>query len=429
MRILIIGSGGREHALAWKLAQHPETGKIWIAPGNAGTGRIGENVAIAADDIEALTAFAKENGIDLVVPGPELPLTLGITDAMQAAGIMCFGPDKYCAQLEGSKSFARELMAEAGVPGPESRTFANAGEAAEYIRAHPAALVIKADGLAQGKGVFVAQTSEEACDCASEMLEQKKFGDACAKIVIEEKLEGEEASLLCICDGEIALPLAAAQDHKAAYEHDRGPNTGGMGAYSPPPMLPDHELERMTDIAIRPVLRKLVEKGRPFRGILYAGLMLTRQGPKVLEYNVRFGDPECQPIMLRLKSDLANLMEAACAGRLDQERIVLRPETALGVVLAADGYPDSYEKGLPISGIPEAESDASTTVFIAGAQAEGGDLQSSGGRVLCVTALAKNLPQAQDQAYRSLKKIKMPKSRYRRDIGYKGIARMARAWL
>lgn len=428
MRILIIGSGGREHALAWKLAQHPDTEKIWIAPGNAGTARIGENVAITAADIGALVAFAKENGIDLVVPGPELPLTLGITDAMQAAGIMCFGPDQYCAQLEGSKSFARELMAESGVPGPESRVFTNAEEAREYIRTHPAALVIKADGLAQGKGVVVAQTSEEACAAASEMLEQKRFGDACAKIVIEEKLEGEEASLLCVCDGEIALPLAAAQDHKAAYDHDQGPNTGGMGAYSPPPMLPDAELERMADIAIRPILRKLVEMGKPFRGILYAGLMLTRQGPKVLEYNVRFGDPECQPIMLRLKSDLANVMQAACSGRLDQERILLRPETALGVVLAADGYPDSYEKGLPIKGLPEAESNGSTTVFIAGAKADGEELRSSGGRVLCVTALAKNLPQAQEQAYKSLKKISMPKSRYRRDIGYKGIARLARAW-
>ncbi|MBD5641055.1 MAG: phosphoribosylamine--glycine ligase, partial [Desulfovibrio sp.] len=412
----------------WKLAQSPSVDKIWIAPGNAGTAKTGENVALAADDIEGLVAFARENGVDLVVPGPELPLTLGISDAMQEAGIACFGPDKYCAQLEGSKSFARELMAEAGVPGPECSAFTDAASARDYINSHPRGLVIKADGLAQGKGVIVAENVAAAIAAVNEMLQEKKFGAAGAKILIEEKLEGEEASLLCVCDGETALPLAAAQDHKAAFDHDLGPNTGGMGAYSPPPMLPDDQLEQMTDLVIRPVLRKLSERGHPFRGILYAGLMLTRQGPKVLEYNVRFGDPECQPIMLRLESDLAGTLNSACAGELSQERILLKPDTALGVVLAADGYPDDYEKGQPITGIADAESGGSATVFIAGAGTDGQTLRSSGGRVLCVTALAKNLPQAQDLAYKGLKKIKMPKSRFRRDIGYKGIARLARAW-
>ncbi len=424
MRILIIGSGGREHALAWKLAQSPEVKKIFAAPGNAGTARVAENVAISASDIAGLVEFAVKNNIDLVVPGPELPLTLGIADALSEAGIACFGPDKYCAQLEGSKSFARSLMAEAGVPGPAFQVFTDPAKAREYIANGPEACVIKADGLAQGKGVIVARSRDEALAAVDEM--RAKFGEAGATILIEEKLEGEEASLLCVCDGEVAMPLAAAQDHKAAYDHDQGPNTGGMGAYSPPPLLPDEDLEKMTDLAIRPVLRKLVEKGKHYRGILYAGLMLTRHGPKVLEYNARFGDPECQPIMLRLESDLARLMQAVCAGRPQEAMARLRPESALGVVLVADGYPDKYEKGQPIEGVEEAEKDS--IVFIAGAEAGDEGLKSNGGRVLCVTALAKDLPKAQDKAYKALRKIRMPKSRFRRDIGYKGIARIARAW-
>lgn len=428
MRILVIGSGGREHALAWKLAQSPEVEKIYMAPGNAGTARCAENVQIGADEIDKLVEFAKSEKIDLVVPGPELPLTLGISDALQVAGIACFGPDQYCAQLEGSKSFARDLMSEAGIPGPVYRVFTDLEEARQYVTDGPGACVIKADGLAQGKGVVVAHSRDEALAAIDEMLNQKKFGAAGTTILIEELLEGEEASLLCVCDGEIALPLAAAQDHKAAFDHDQGPNTGGMGAYSPPPLLPDAELEAMTDLAVRPVLRKLAERGKPFRGILYAGLMITRSGPKVLEYNVRFGDPECQPIMMRLRSDLTKLLEAATSGRLAGERIDLRPETALGVVLASEGYPGAYEKGQPIEGVEDAESDSGITVFMAGVEKEGDALRSAGGRVLCVTSLAKDLPKAQDLAYRGLRKIRMPKSRFRRDIGYRGIARIARAW-
>lgn len=428
MRVLVIGSGGREHALAWKLAQSPEVEKIYIAPGNAGTLRPGENIDISPSDIGALVDFAQKNKIDLVVPGPELPLVLGIADAMKEAGIACFGPGKYCAQLEGSKSFARRMMAETGVPGPKWHIFKDAEKAAEFIAAGPEAMVIKADGLAQGKGVVVAENHEQALSAVKEMLEAGKFGEAGATILIEEKLEGEEASLLCICDGEIAIPLASAQDHKAAFDHDKGPNTGGMGAYSPPPILPDKDLEALTDIVIRPILRKLAQDGHPFRGILYAGLMLTRQGPRVLEYNVRFGDPECQPIMLRLQSDLAAHLRAACTGRLANEKVRLHPETALGVVLAAEGYPEEYMKGQPITGVEDAEAPKDTEVFIAGAEKGEEGLRSTGGRVLCVTAMARNLPRAQAQAYNGMAKIKMPNSRFRRDIGLKGISRLARAW-
>lgn len=429
MRILIVGSGGREHALAWKLAQSPEVEQIFIAPGNGGTGQCGTNVNIRPDDIVGLVEFAKKENVDLAVPGPELPLTLGICDAMQEAGIQCFGPDKYCAQLEGSKIFAKNLMEEAGIPTARSRNFNSAEEALKYIDEGPEEIVIKADGLAAGKGVIVASSKEEAARAVEDILQKRQFGDAGANIIIEERLYGEEASLLCLCDGETAVPLPSAQDHKAAHDHDKGPNTGGMGAYSPAPVLPDDKIEEMTDLVIRPVLKALAKAGHPFKGVMYAGLMITSKGPKVLEYNVRFGDPECQPLMMRLDSDLASHMKAACEGRLNRERITFKPGTALGVVLAAEGYPGAYDKGMPITGVEDAEQNKQVKVFHGGTRPESdssdnGAFISDGGRVLCITAIEPTLPRAQAAAYEALEKIKMPGSRYRKDIGFRGILRM-----
>lgn len=424
MRILVIGSGGREHALVWKLSQSPKVKKVFIAPGNGGTEEAGENVPISATDIPALVEFAQREKIDLVVPGPEAPLVAGIADELAKAGIACFGPDAWCSQLEGSKSFAKKIMAEAGVPTPASAIFTDADAAIEFVKAGPERVVIKADGLAAGKGVVVADTREEAIEAITQMLTQKRFGDAGSKILIEERLDGEEVSLLCLCDDLAAVPLASAQDHKAAFDHDQGPNTGGMGAYSPAPLLRDSDLEEITDLVIRPILKTLKKHGHPFRGVLYAGLMLTSDGPKVLEYNVRFGDPECQPLMMRMTSDLASHLNAAWRGELAQENITYRPESALCVVLAANGYPGEYAKDLPINGVNEAESLPGVKVFHSGTKKTDAGLISSGGRVLGVTAIGKTLPRAQETTYEALEKIEMPGGRYRRDIGQKAIRRM-----
>lgn len=421
MRVLIIGSGGREHALAWKLALSPLVDKIFIAPGNGGTSEAGENVNIAADDIDSLVNFAKKEDIDLVAPGPELPLTLGITDAMNKAGIKCFGPDAFCAQMEGSKSFAKEIMAKAGVPTAKAKTFTDAAAAKEYIQNGPAKVVVKADGLAAGKGVIVAQNKAEALAAIEDMLVRNAFGNAGAKVLIEEMLEGEEVSLLAFCDGDYAAPLPSAQDHKAAYDDDTGPNTGGMGAYSPAPILPDSQLQQMVDTVIRPILKTLKEEGHPFKGVLYAGLMITKDGPKVLEYNARFGDPECQPLLSRLTSDLASHMLACCDGKLQEEQITFSPQSAVGIVLASEGYPGKYAKGMPIANIEEAEKCAKA--FHSGTKRSDSGLKSDGGRVLCVTALGDTLAAARDKAYEAISRIEMPHSRYRKDIADKGLAR------
>lgn len=422
MRILVIGSGAREHSLAWKLAQSPLAETVFIAPGNGGTDEAGQNADIAADDIEGLVDFAKREKIDLVVPGPELPLTLGITDSMEAAGIHCFGPDSYCARLEGSKSFAKSIMAKANVPTGQAKVFTEARAAKEHVAAGPEKCVIKADGLAAGKGVIVAQSRDEAIAAIDDMLGRGCFGQAGAKILVEEMLEGEEVSLLALCDGDYAAPLPSAQDHKAAYDGDKGPNTGGMGAYSPAPLLPDCDLEKMTDLVIRPVLRALKAEGHPFRGVLYAGLMLTQNGPKVLEYNVRFGDPECEPLMLRLESDLVRHMLACCEGKLPEEQISFRSESAVGIVLAAKGYPGEYARNLPVSGLEKASQTAK--VFHGGTVKENGAVKSTGGRVLCVTAIGKNLKDAKQNAYAAVEQICMPQCHYRTDIAEKGITRL-----
>ena len=423
MRVLIIGSGGREHALAWKLSQSPRVKEIFIAPGNGGTRDYGRNTPIKDSDLPGLVAFAKEQKIDLVVPGPELPLVLGVVDAMQAAGILCFGPSKYAAQLEGSKAFAKEIMRAAGIPTAAFAEFTDLESARAYVREKGAPIVVKADGLAAGKGVIVAKTEAEALTALDEIMGKKIFGAAGAKVILEEALVGEEASLLAFCDGEDVLPLPSAQDHKPALDNDEGPNTGGMGAYSPAPVLPDSASAAAVDLTIRPVLRELKKRGHPFQGILYAGLMMTPDGPKVLEYNTRFGDPECQPLLMRLKGDLAEIMLACTRGELKGKTMDLDPDTALCVVLAAKGYPGDYVKDIPISGLKEAEALGKVKVFQAGTTVKDGWLVSSGGRVLGVTAMAPDLASAQRLAYEAVAEVKMDPCHFRTDIGAKGLKR------
>ena len=427
MRVLVIGSGGREHALVWKLKQSPLVDEVYAAPGNGGTAREGAvNIDIRADDIAGLVTFARREEIGLVVPGPELALTLGITDAMKEAGIPCFGPDGYCARLEGSKAFAKDIMQRAGVPTAACAVFEDLDAARAHVQNVGAPLVVKADGLAAGKGVVVAQTTEEALAALDDIMGRKAFGAAGSRVVIEECLIGEEASFLCLCDGLRAVPLPSAQDHKAVYDGDKGPNTGGMGAYSPAPILPDADAERMADLVARPILRELAKDGHPFVGVLYAGLMMTADGPKVLEYNTRFGDPECQPLLMRLDGDLVDIMQAALAGDLSAVPVRQKPESALGVVVCARGYPQSYPKGMPIEGLDEAEADGAK-VFHSGTVIENGVCKANGGRVLCVTALGKDLKDAQKRAYEGLDHLSMEHSQFRSDIGLKGLKRLGLA--
>ncbi|MBQ7584824.1 MAG: phosphoribosylamine--glycine ligase [Desulfovibrionaceae bacterium] len=425
MRVLIIGSGGREHALTYKLLQSPLVKKVYVAPGNGGTLADGaENVPIKANAIEELVAFAKDQKIDLVVPGPELPLTLGLTDACKAAHIKCFGPDKYAANLEGSKAFAKEIMAEAKVPTAKAKVVEDLKSAEDFLQQSSYPLVVKADGLAQGKGVVICENFSQALSTVKGMLSEEAFGAAGRKVLLEEFLEGEEASLLAFCDGQNCYPLPSSQDHKRAFDGDQGPNTGGMGAYSPAPILPDEDLEKVCDLTLRPVLKVLAKRGHPFVGVLYAGLMLTKTGPKVLEYDVRFGDPECQPLLLRLKSDLAPIMLSAIEGNLAKASLEFTSEAALGVVIAKEGYPASYAKGALISGIERAEKLPLVKVFHSGTELKNGQLLSTGGRILCVTCLGKDLSACQKTAYSAVQEIKIQESFYRKDIGAKGLAHL-----
>ncbi len=433
MRILLLGSGGREHALFWKMRQNPAH-TVWIAPGNAGcpeSARVPLTVTDSASVAEIIQ-YAVENAIDLLVPGPELPLCLGIADACaeartkNGAPLLCFGPKAACARLEGSKSFAKEVMQAAQVPTAKSRIFYDTVAARAYITEQGAPLVLKADGLAAGKGVVVAHTLEEALVGLEELTPLLSHE---VPLLIEEFLEGEEVSLLCFSDGERVLPLPSAQDHKQIFDGDKGPNTGGMGAYSPAPVLPDSELEAMAALTVLPIIHEMAKRGTPYKGILYAGLMITATGPKVLEYNVRFGDPECQPLMMRLESDLVELMLACVHGTLSPNLMRIRPEAALGVVLAAEGYPASYPKGMEITGIEQAEQTklaapgGSLKVFHSGTTKENSRLVASGGRVLCVTALDSSIARAQESAYRALACIHMPHAYARKDIGAKAITR------
>ncbi len=423
MRILIIGSGGREHALAWKLSQSPKKPELFIAPGNGGTARLGENIPIATDDIESLMRCIKEKNIDFVIPGPEVPLVLGIVDACEKAGVLCFGPQAAAARLEGSKAFAKRIMQESGVPTADFAVFRSFDEAVSYVRGKGAPLVIKADGLAAGKGVVVAKTLAEAEAALEDMLVKKVFGPAGETVVIEDALVGEEVSFMALCSGDTVIPLPSAQDHKAVYDGDTGPNTGGMGAYSPAPILPEKRYGEMVDLAIRPILKTMAEQLCPFSGVLYAGFMMTPRGPMVLEYNVRFGDPECQPLLMRLEGDLLEVLVACAEGRLDEVSLTHKPETALCVVVAAKGYPGTHPKGMNISGLREAEAvhPGKVMVFQAGTRAVGENTHADGGRVLGVTALGRDLADAQQNAYDAVGEIRMQDMHFRRDIGSKGL--------
>jgi phosphoribosylamine--glycine ligase len=423
VRILIIGSGGREHALAWKLNQSPEKHDLFIAPGNGGTADEGKNIPVPDGDIPGLMRIIAENRIDFVIPGPELPLVRGIVDACARKNVLCFGPRAYAAGLEGSKSFAKNVMRESGVPTADFAVFTGYQEAARYVKERNRPLVVKADGLAAGKGVVVAGDAGQALDALASMMIKKTFGPAGETVVIEDVLEGEEVSFLAFCQGDTVIPLPSAQDHKAAFDGDTGPNTGGMGAYSPAPILPEIRYREIVDTVIRPVMKTLENRGCPFSGILYAGLMMTGDGPRVLEFNVRFGDPECQPLLMRLDGDLLAVMLACAQGRLHEAAMRYTGETALCVVVAADGYPGSYPKGMEISGIDRAERSlpGKIKVFQAGTRKVGESLQASGGRVLGVTALGANLAEAQKNAYAAASLVHMENSFHRRDIGSKGL--------
>lgn len=423
MNILIVGAGGREHALAWKIRQNPAVNRLFIAPGNGGTALLGTNVPLKDDDIEGIVAFAKDNGVDLVVAGPELPLVLGLQNALDKVGIPCFGPCAFAAQLEGSKAFAKTMMQETGVPTAAFRVFDSHERALAFVRAHPVPMVIKADGLAAGKGVVIASSIHEAEEALHDMMIKQVFGTAGLTVVVEEALIGEEASFMAFCDGRTIIPMPSLQDHKRIGDNDTGLNTGGMGAYSPAPVLPEEKYQAMADLAIRPITEHLAAIGQPFKGVLYAGLMMTASGPMVLEYNVRFGDPECQPLMARLKSDLLEIMLACVHGTLSPEQVVFHQETSCCVVMAAKGYPQTYPKGMAIAGIEEAEKIESVKVFQAGTRLQDGTPVSTGGRVLGVTALGADLHQARERAYQAVEKIHFENSYYRKDIANKGLRR------
>ncbi|MFP4167598.1 MAG: phosphoribosylamine--glycine ligase [Desulfonatronovibrionaceae bacterium] len=418
MRILIVGSGGREHALAWKINKSPLTEKLYIAPGNGGTAALGENIPVEAADIPSIVHLCREKKIDLVVVGPEEPLVLGLSNSLEKEGIPCFGPGAFCAQLEGSKAFAKSLMTEAEVPTADYAAFDEFETAKNYVRATDPPLVIKADGLAAGKGVVVAESQKEAVNTLEEMMVREKFGSAGKRVVIEEALQGEEVSFLAFCDGHDIALLPSSQDHKRIGEGDTGPNTGGMGAYSPAPVLPPENIQQTAELVIRPIVQHLEGMDRPFKGVLYAGLIITAQGPKVLEYNVRFGDPECQPLLMRLDCDLVDIMLACVQGNLKEKEIKIKPEHSMCLVLAAGGYPGRYEKGQVISGLREAESlYADLEIFHAGTAINQGKTVTNGGRVLGVTGLGKDLREARDKVYAAAERISFKDVYFRRDIG------------
>jgi phosphoribosylamine--glycine ligase len=423
MKILIVGSGGREHALAWKIKQSPDVSSIFVAPGNAGTALENgiENIAIDVRDTPALLEFAKQNDITLTIIGPEVPLVTGIVDTFTDAGLKCFGPTAKAAQLEGSKTYCKDFMARHNIPTADYQTFTESQKAIDYIKAKGAPIVVKADGLAAGKGVIVAQTEQEAIDAVNDMLSGNSFGEAGHRVVIEEFLEGEEASFIVIADGQYALPMASSQDHKARDNGDKGPNTGGMGAYSPAPVVTAEIHQKVMDEVINPTLKGMRDDGIPYTGFLYAGLMIKKDGSlKVLEYNCRFGDPETQPIMMRLKSSLVDLCLAAIDGNLSNTHAEWDERSALGVVLASGGYPDSYNKGDIISGLPTEES-AESKVFHAGTTQAEENILTSGGRVLCACALGTNLAEAQTKAYELANRITWDNAFYRTDIGFKAL--------
>jgi phosphoribosylamine--glycine ligase len=422
MNILILGSGGREHALAWKIAASPLTEKLYCAPGNAGIAREAECVELDAADHKAVIAFAKGKNIDLVVVGPEAPLCAGIVDDLEAAGIKAFGPTKWAARLEGSKGFTKDLCKANNIPTAAYERFKGAGAAKDYVRKNGAPIVVKADGLAAGKGVVVAETVKEAED-AIDMMFGGGLGKPAWEIVIEDCLVGEEASFFALCDGETAIALASAQDHKRVHDGDKGPNTGGMGAYSPAPVMTPQMEQRVMDEIVLPTVAALKKAGAPYKGVLFAGLMITDAGPQLIEYNVRFGDPECQVLMLRLMSDLVPALIAARDGQLKNFALRWYGDAALTVVMATKGYPGAYGKGSVIEGLDEAEKVEGVEIFHAGTKADGDRILANGGRVLNVCARGKTVAEAQARAYQAIDRINWPEGFCRRDIGWRAIAR------
>ena len=422
MNVLLLGSGGREHALAWKLAQSPLLDRLYCAPGNAGIAAVAECVPLSLDDHGTIARFCKERGIDLVVVGPEAPLVAGIADDLAREGIRVFGPSQTAARLEGSKGFTKDLCAAHNIPTASYARFADAESALAYATAQPLPMVVKADGLAAGKGVTIAETLPAALAAIFACF-AGEHGAAGAEVVIEEYLDGEEASFFALVDGERALPLATAQDHKRAFDGDQGPNTGGMGAYSPAPIMAAAMCRRVMDEIVRPTVRALAAAGTPFKGVLYAGLMIKDGAPKLIEYNVRFGDPECQVLMLRLKSDLLPALMATADGRLGDMAADWSDDVALCVVMAAKGYPGPYAKGSEIKGLDAAGADPQVEIFHAGTRAEGGRILADGGRVLGVTARGNSIEAARAGAYVALDKIDWPEGFYRRDIGWRALAR------
>ncbi len=422
MKVLVVGGGGREHALCWAIAGSPLVERLWCAPGNAGIAEEAECVAIGVEDVTGLVAFAVESAVDLVVIGPEAPLVAGLADRLGEKGIRAFGPSAGAAMLEGSKGFMKDLCARHNIPTAAYGRFTDITAAKAFVARHGAPIVVKADGLAAGKGVIICETTEQADAAIDDMLEGGAFGSAGAEVVIEEFLDGVEASFFVLCDGENALPLASAQDHKRVGDGDTGPNTGGMGAYSPAPVVTGEVEATVMRTIVRPTIDGMKAEGIPYKGVLYAGLMLTKDGPKLLEYNVRFGDPECQVLMMRLKSDIVAALVAACDGELKDFDLRWYDEPALTVVMASRGYPGAYEKGTVIRGLREAGEIEGVHVFHAGTAAnEKGEITATGGRVLNVTAMAPTVAEAQKRAYQAVDRIDWPEGFCRRDIGWRAI--------
>lgn len=421
MRVLVIGGGGREHALVWKLRQSPRVSRVYVAPGNGGMAEEAECLPISATAVDELLRFAEEAKIDLTVVGPEAPLLSGLVDRFEERGLKVFGPRREAARIEGSKRFAKELMARHGIPTARFRSFTDAEEAKRYVREQRAPIVVKADGLAAGKGVVVAGTVEEAEEAIRKAMEERVFGAAGEEVVIEECLFGQELSLMAFVDGETVHPMEPAQDHKPVYDGDRGPNTGGMGAYSPVPQISREVIRQAVDEILKPTARALATEGIHYRGVLYAGLMITPEGPKVIEFNARFGDPEAQVILPRLETDLAEILLATVEGRLEDVKIRWKEEAAVCVVMTSEGYPGSYRTGLPISGLPEPSGER--IVFHAGTRREGDRIVTAGGRVLGVTALGSDLAEARNKAYDTVESIRFEGAHFRRDIADKALKR------
>jgi phosphoribosylamine--glycine ligase len=423
MKILVIGSGGREHALAWKIAHDSTNPEVFCAPGNGGTATVATNVPIGAEDLDALTTWAVRNRPELVVVGPEAPLCAGIANRMEAVGLRVFGPRADAARMEGSKEFCKDVMIAAGVPTAACRTFSGKESAMIHVRKQGAPIVIKADGLAAGKGVYVCMTEVEAEDALDEICLERRYGDSGNRIVVEEFMEGEEASILALCDGEHIAMLSSSQDHKRVFNGDRGPNTGGMGAYSPAPVVTEALWPRIHDEILRPTLDELKRRGIVYKGVLYAGLMMTARGPRVLEYNCRFGDPETQAVLPRLDGDILPLFNACVDGTLTDDLLKWKEEVCVCVVMAAGGYPGAYEKGNPITGLDRAAGLDGVVVFHAGTAQKDGQVLTAGGRVLGVTALGKTLPAAVKQAYRAIMQISFDQAQYRTDIASRALNR------